>query len=98
MIDFRPDPLPAPVRALLTLEKKLLWEQDTPILDLAVLGDQMLVLDSEGVKRYERRAGKWERAEAAIVAGSVRDPRGRLEMAGDSIAVHLPGATCRGNW
>ncbi len=98
MIDFYPGPLPAPARAALALEKKLLWEQDEPILDVAVAGDQMMVLDPAGVTRYARRAGKWERAEAATVAGSVRDPRGRLEVAGDSVAVHMPGVTCRGNW
>jgi hypothetical protein len=36
--------------------------------------------------------------DAAATPVAVRDPRGRIEIAGDSLAVHLPGATCRGTW
>jgi len=76
------------------MESKLLWEQETPILDIAVLQDSMLVLDTAGLARYERRAGKWDRAAAIDMPITVRDPRGRLETNGDSTTIHEPGVTC----
>jgi hypothetical protein len=99
MVPYHPDPARAPAPSALTMEKKLLWEQAAPILDLAVPADQMLVLDTTGVARYERRAGKWERADFVRASGTTaRDPRGRLETNGDSLKVELPGETCRGTW
>lgn len=99
MVSFQPDPPAQPTRSAVVIEKRMVWEQDAPILDLAVIGDQMLVLDTAGVTRYERRTGKWERMEQAPASvAAVRDPRGRLEVAGDSVAVYTPGGTCRGAW
>jgi hypothetical protein len=99
MVSFHLDPPAPPVRSAVVIEKRIVWEQDVPILDLAVMGDQMLVLDTTGVTRYERRTGKWEKVELAPTAvAAVRDPRGRLEVTGDSLAAYLPGGTCRGTW
>jgi hypothetical protein len=73
----------------------MIWQQQDPILDVAVVDDQMIVLDTTSVTRYEHR----ERAGAAALNVTLpRDPRGRLEIAGESLTVHLPGATCRGTW
>jgi hypothetical protein len=88
-----------PARAPFTLESKLLWEQETPILDIArlsdsTLADSMLVLDTAGLIRYERQEGKWERATALELPVVVRDPRGRLETNPDAITIHEPGITC----
>jgi hypothetical protein len=80
--------------AAFSMESKLLWEQETPILDIAVLPDSMLVLDTVGLARYERRAGKWDRAAAIEMPLMVRDPRGRLETNGDSATINEPGVTC----
>jgi len=94
MTEFR---LAAPVSsppAAYTMESKLLWEQETPILDVAVLPDSMLVLDTAGLVRYERRSGKWDRSAAIEMPLMVRDPRGRLEMNGDVATIHEPGVTC----
>jgi hypothetical protein len=81
-------------RAPFAIESKLLWEQEIPILDVALLADSMLVLDTAGLIRYERREGKWERAAAVELSVLVRDPRGSLEPIGDSITIHEPGTTC----
>jgi len=58
----------------------------------------MFVLDTAGVSRYERRDGKWDRVGVLEAASSVRDPRGRLDLEGDSLTVQLPGTTCLGTW
>ncbi len=76
----------------------MLWEQTAPILDIAVLEDQMMVLDTAGVTRYERRDGKWAAAESFSAVSTVRDPRGRMEIAEESLTVQLPGSTCHGTW
>jgi hypothetical protein len=69
-----------------------LWEQAAPILDVAVTGDAMFVLDTGGVAKYERR----EQVGVIAAASSVRDPRGRLEVEGESVTVQLPGLICKG--
>ena len=77
-----------------TIESKLLWEQQVPILDVALLQDSMLVLDTAGLARFELRDGKWERTAAVELPVAVRDPRGRLETNVDSAKVQEPGMTC----
>jgi len=98
MQPYRPDPAPPPSRPALTIGKRLLWEQTAPILDVAVFEDQMLVLDTTGVTRYERRDRKWAAEETASASSNVRDPRGRMEIAEESLTVQLPGTTCQGSW
>jgi hypothetical protein len=95
MTPYRPDPPAPPDRATLTLRKKLLWDQPAPILDLVVIEDQMLVLDNAGVTRYLHRQAV---ETAPTNATAVRDPRGRLEVSGPSLTIHLPGSTCQGTW
>jgi hypothetical protein len=94
MVGFRPERPAAPARAAIAIDKKLLWEQDPPILDVAVMGDDMLVLDTDGVTHYAHR----QRMDAKPAPVTVRDPRGRLRVDGDAVAVHLPGTTCTGVW
>ncbi len=97
MTPYRPEPAPAQARPALTITKKMLWEQTAPILDIAWVDEQMLVLDPNGVARYERRDGKWtalETATAAPVSPVVRDPRGRISMENGSVTVDLPGMSC----
>lgn len=94
----RPAPM-AEAEAGLRLERRLLWEQETPILDAVVLGDQMLVLDTAGITRYEQRDSKWQKAEAAVLEiPPVRDPRGRLTVNDTSLIAEAAGAACRGTW
>jgi len=94
MTEFRIAAPVSPPPAAFTMESKLLWEQETPILDIAVLPDSMLVLDAAGLARYERRAGKWDRAAAVEIPVIIRDPRGRLETNADSATIHEPGVKC----
>jgi hypothetical protein len=95
-----PRPILTPeTAAAFRLERRLLWEQETPILDVIVVGDQMLVLDTAGIARYEQHDSKWQRAEAeALDIPPVRDPRGRLTVTENSLIAEVPGLTCRGAW
>ena len=91
-------PAPAPPRdkpARVTLEKKLLWEQDQPILDAAQTGDAMLVLDATRVLMVRGR----ERQSAPIPATHAwpRDTRGRLLVSDTAFTAYLPGTICRGS-
>ena len=96
MVEFRPAPPAAPARPMLSLESKVVWEQDAPILDLAMMGDQMLVFDTGGVSRYSRNAGKWERTALAPLVTNLRDPRGRIVVNNQMLTAYLPGVTCSG--
>ena len=81
------------------LDRRLLWEQEAPILDVIVVGDQMLVLDTAGIARYEQHDSKWQKAEAvALDIPPVRDPRGRLTVIEASVMAEVAGITCRGVW
>jgi hypothetical protein len=96
----RADPLPAPGPAA-TLEKKLVWEQDEPILDAAFPGDLMLVLSPSRLAWFARRNGQW--TQIATVAPPIpkawpRDPRGRLRVNGPGFQAYLPGLACHGAW
>ena len=83
----------------LRLDRRLLWEQEVPILDVIVVGDQMLVLDTAGVARYQQRDSKWQKEEAeALDIPPVRDPRGRLTLNENSLIAEAAGLTCRGTW
>jgi hypothetical protein len=104
MVEFRPDPPPVQARPAVVLEKKILWEQPAPILDLVIVADQMLLLEPTRIVRYERNvvkgeAAKWELKEAlALAPVTVRDPRGRIEVSGDMLSADLPGFACKGTW
>lgn len=80
--------------ARVTLERKLLWQQDQPILDVAQTGGGMLVLDPTGVLLV----GGAERQSAAIPAAHAwpRDIRGRLSASNAAFTAWLPGVVCRG--
>jgi hypothetical protein len=98
MAVVRREPMAVRAPAGFAIAKKLVWEQSEPILDLALVGDFMFVLDTSGVSRYQRRDGTWDRVGVLQTATSVRDPRGRLELEGDSLTISLPGTTCQGSW
>ena len=96
MVEYRPDASKPATAVGIAIEKKQMWEQEAPILDVSVQGTAMLVLDTVGLARYERKAGAWEQVKIAPIAfPPVRDPRGRLEVVGESVTVYLPGGTCR---
>jgi hypothetical protein len=76
-----------------------LFAQAARILDLAIQGPRVVVLDSTGVSVQERRSGEWRAVSSRPVSTSVpwpRDLRGRLRLDGAGLEVFLPGTTCRG--
>jgi hypothetical protein len=90
----------APVSSVV-LDKKLVWEQDEPILDAAFPEGGMLVLSASRVTLYTRPSGRWEPREAVPLAPArpfPRDLRGRLRVSGPSFRVYLPGMSCDGAW
>jgi hypothetical protein len=94
---------PTETAAGFRLDRKMLWEQETQILDLAAnigeSSDQMLVLDTVGVNRYERQDAKWQKVDGiALEIPAVRDPRGRLTLMEDTVVAEVPGLTCSGKW
>jgi hypothetical protein len=83
----------------LTIEKKLVWEQEEPILDLALWGNSMLVLAPSRLTLYERQGDAWQaRQEVALASAEPwpRDMRGRLRVTGDRVQAFLPGMECHG--
>ena len=77
------------------IAKRMLWEQDAPILDVLVMDDQMLILDTNGVARYDHRS----KVEGLQMPSALpRDARGRMQVANESLTVEVPGSTCRGTW
>jgi len=90
----------------MSLRKALLWAQDNPILDVAVLEDngtptRIAVLDGGKVSIYRLQGSKWQlEQEFAITHAQPwpRDLRGRLIPAKDHLLdVYLPGLNCRSN-
>jgi hypothetical protein len=69
------------------------------MLDLAIISDQMLVLEPRQVVRFDHSSGSWKQLDVAeLNAPPIRDPRGRMKIQQDKLSVFLPGATCRGTW
>jgi len=85
---------PRTLNSGITLERRLVWEQDEPILDLAFAAEGMLVLTPTQLI-WRRVQG----APQALVVGPKirgRDPRGRLRVTGDRVQAFLPGVVCNG--
>src|SRR6516165_1246958 len=83
----------------LTMEKRLVWEQEEPIVDLALSENSMLVLSPSRLTLYERQGNRWQEKQNVPLAPAnpwPRDLRGRLRVTGDRVQVFLPGMECRG--
>ena len=87
--------MPAPP----SLELRPLVSLPDPILDVAIIGDDMLVLQPSAVSLRPRSATS---ASTAVASAAIpghhwpRDLRGRLRAASGGFDVFLPGVTCRG--
>lgn len=84
--------------APVSLEVQPLFSQRAPILDAALAGDRLVVLDPESVTRYRRSDTGWQRVDSQpIVTTRVwpRDLRGRVRVDGARIDAFLPGVICR---
>jgi hypothetical protein len=89
----------------LTLQRKLVWEQDARILDFALLpaaadGPPILVvLEPDEIAFYDRRAEEWQLTREIAIAHArplQRDLRGRINaQAGNA---QLPDAQCAGDF
>jgi hypothetical protein len=82
-----------------TIQAKFLIEQNDPILDVMLLGDELLALDPQHVKHYRNNNDRWELERSAPLKNLnpfTRDIRGRLSRSNDALQVHLPGLSCAG--
>jgi hypothetical protein len=80
--------------ARVTLEKKLLWEQDQPILDAVQTGAATLVLDATRVLLIG--GSLHQSAPITPTHAWPRDLRGRLSVSETAFTAYLPGTICRG--
>ncbi len=85
-------PEPARRTGEIAVEKKLLWRQEGPVLDAALLeGGVWLVLEPDRIRRLDGPA-------TPLPHGGLRsrDPRGRLTVEGQRWKGYLPGWVCEG--
>jgi hypothetical protein len=83
-----------------SLDRKLVWEQDEQILDLAFPAAGMLVLSPSRLALYTKVNGQWQLRQNVPLAPEKpwpRDLRGRLRVTGANFQVWLPGTTCNGS-
>ena len=83
----------------MALDRKLVWEQEEQILDVAFPAAGMLVLSPSKVTLYTRQNGSWAPRRAVPLAPGKpwpRDLRGRLRVTGASFQAFLPGMACGG--
>jgi hypothetical protein len=86
----------------LSVQRTLLWSQDTRILDATVLPggnpEHLLVLDSDKVTLFSGRSGQWRQEQTFPITHarpSPRDPRGRIVFNREHLFdVYLPGVMC----
>jgi hypothetical protein len=98
----RSDSVAARPAGAMTLQRRLLWTQDEPMLDVALVGTQMLpgaiILTPRKVAYYRIQNGTWQEADAAEITHTrplPRDVRGMIVGAGNSpFEVVLPGVRC----
>jgi hypothetical protein len=83
----------------MALDRKLVWEQEEQILDIAFPAAGMLVLSPSKVTLYTRETGSWAPRRAVPLAPGKpwpRDLRGRLRLTGAGFQAFLPGMACGG--
>ena len=84
----------------LFLDMRHVFGESAAILDIAIAGDRLYVLDRGSVALYQRAASGWQRARSQSIAAEhvwPRDMRGRLRATPSTVEVFLPGAVCRAN-
>lgn len=96
---------PADARAAaaspLVVEKKLLWEQEAHILDMAPSEGGLAILDPSGISLYRQEEGRWNPVKQTPVEFPKpwpRDLRGRLALRNGELVVFLPGAEAGPEW
>lgn len=100
-----PAPITTSVPAMLLRSQKIL-EQETPILDLALINSpggapaRLLALEAARIAVYSSDQGRWQFREAKSLLAlqhPQRDLRGILRINGDRLAVSLPEEMCDGS-
>ncbi len=84
----------------LELRQKLLIEQSDPVLDVAFVRGDLLVLDPGRLSLFRNQNGRWALQSSAaipVTRNLPRDPRGKLRLSEGSVQVHLPGLSCSGS-
>ena len=83
----------------INLEKKLLWQQPGPILDIALVPSGMLILSPANITFYGRTGNQWQ-AQGTVPLFPAKpwpaDPRGRLRLKGANFQALIPGMECDG--
>ena len=90
----RPAPRGAPAGSILTLEKKLVWEQEEQILDVVVLGTGILVLSPSRLSLHGDTGT--QSLPFTPPRPWPRDLRGHLRVNGGGFKAYLPGVACSG--
>ena len=83
----------------IALDRKQIWQQAGPILDIAFPPAGMLVLSPTGMSLYASADGRWELRQSVPLAPAKpwpRDLRGRIHSNGAAFQAFLPGITCNG--
>jgi hypothetical protein len=97
--------LPRPERPLtvrapaLTLRKRSVWQQDSPILDFFEDHQNLVVLEPDQVSLYVNDSGQWRGRYTLFInhlQSWPRDLRGRLKVSNGQITAFLPGTLCTG--
>ncbi|MBL8218272.1 MAG: hypothetical protein JNL62_03545 [Bryobacterales bacterium] len=92
---FDAEPAPAAMRPVLS--RRLLWEQDMPLLDAVPVENRMLVLSAHSISLHQQRDGRWEQIVSKPLAITpTRDPRGHLHAAPPAFRAVVNGAACDG--
>ncbi len=87
------------VALYLTIQTRLIFEQEVPILDLKLMDDRLLVLNSDALALYQRVDEKWELRRSLPLKSQrpmPRDARGKITDTGETVQIYLPGLFCRG--
>lgn len=93
-------PKVTPSPTSVTLRKRSVLTQSTPILDFVLFDNDrsLLVLDTEGITFYNMKEGEWKQQQSVPFVPSPkfsRDPRGRLEPTKDNeMTAYLSGVVC----
>jgi hypothetical protein len=87
------------VPAGVSLDRRLVWEQDEQILDVAFPAALMLVLSPSKITLYGKLGSQWTPRQSLPIAPAKpwpRDMHGRLRVTGANFQVFMPGMTCNG--
>lgn len=80
------------------IEKTLIWEQESPILDVEWTESELWVLEPDALSFYTRRDGQWVSGQRLSLTHSrpwPLDKRGLLEREDGLLVAYLPGISCR---